>query len=287
MKGLKPNSHLVNENPQYALNNVNNYKHIIQYSVQDILTKFVSVIVEYMRFMSEKITMKNKHYYGFIFERGVNMLIHVFTVTLYYTKNLDLSFYHSQKAYYFYIEFIEQISDDNITFLQLSSKDAVSFVYKKTIFEINNDYKKNMIELTSDEKCILAHMDVYISIYKNIINFVILHSELSYDNKIEYIDTCCDKIKMINDELNKNKIKKNYLECIYLFTNLLADKQIKISVFFQFITDFIKKIQTRKKITDDKQLKNNIYLQLNNVNDLNLNDINLNDIIDIIDNLMI
>jgi hypothetical protein len=262
MKGIKQHNHLVNENPQYAINNVDNYKHIIQYSIPEILTKFVSVIIEFMNFITEKINMRNKPYYNFIFERGIDMLIHVFTITLYYTKNLDLTFYHSQKAYYFYIEFIEQISDDNIMFLQLSSKDAITFVYKKTIFEINHEYKRNAVELTNDEKHILAHLDIYISIYKNIIIFLINHIDFKYDNKIEYINTCCDKIKTICEESNKNKIKKNYIECIYLFTELLANKQIKIADFFTFIIDFIKRVQSKKKVIDDKQLRHNIYLYL-------------------------
>lgn len=57
-----------------------------------------------------------------------------------------------KKAYYFYIEFIEQISDNNVTFLQLSSRDAILFVYKRTIFELNNEYIKNIKELTIAEK---------------------------------------------------------------------------------------------------------------------------------------
>ena len=276
MKGLKQNSHLVNEVPQYALTNVENYKHNLQCSMQDILTKFVSVIIEYMKFMSEKIKMKNKHYYKFVFERGIETIIHVFTNTLYYTKNIDLTFYHSQKAYYVYIEFIEQISDDNITFLQLTSRDAILFVYKKTIFEINQDYKKNMIELTSDDKNVLIHIDIYITIYKNIISFLISHSDFNYKNNIEqHIGICCDKIKTISDELNKIKIKKNYLECIYLFTNLLIDKEINISTFFSFILDFIKRLQSKKKIIDEKYIRQNIYLHLIN-SDIDIND----DIID-------
>lgn len=272
MKGLKQNSHLVNENLQYSLTNVENYRHILQCSMQDILTKFVSIIIEYMKFMSEKIKMKNKHYYRFVFERGIETLIHVFTNILYYTKNIDLTFYHSQKAYYVYIEFIEQISDDNITFLQLSSRDAILFVYKKTIFEINQDYKKNIIELTSEDKNILTHVDIYITIYKNIINFLTSHSDFNQKNNIEqYIDSCCDKIKIISNELNKNKIKRNYLECIYLFTNLLIDKEISISTFFSFIIDFTKRLQSRKKIIDEKCIKQNIYLHITNL-DININD---------------
>jgi hypothetical protein len=226
--------------------------------------------------MSEKIKMKNKHYYKFVFERGIETIIHVFTNTLYYTKNIDLTFYHSQKAYYVYIEFIEQISDDNITFLQLTSRDAILFVYKKTIFEINQDYKKNMIELTSDDKNVLIHIDIYITIYKNIISFLISHSDFNYKNNIEkHIGICCDKIKTISDELNKIKIKKNYLECIYLFTNLLIDKEINISTFFSFILDFIKRLQSKKKIIDEKYIRQNIYLHLIN-SDIDIND----DIID-------
>ena len=84
----------------------------------------------------------------------------------YYTKNLDLTFYHTQKAYFFYIEFIEQIYDDNVTFLRLSSRDALMFVYKKTIFDINNDHKKSLIALTNEEQTIISYVDAHMPIYK-------------------------------------------------------------------------------------------------------------------------
>ena len=277
MKGLKQNSHLVTENPQYALNNLDNYKPIFECLLQDILTKLVSVIIEYMRFMSEKITMKNKHYYRFIFERGVETLIHVFINTLYFTKNLDLSFYHSQKAYYFYIEFIEQISDENITFLQLSSRDAILFVYKKTIYEINQDYKKTMADLSNEDNTILMTMDTYIALYKNIIHYIFLDPEFNYTNNIEHINKCCDKLKLLTDEFNKLKNKRNYLECIYLFTNLLVDKQIKLSTFFNLILEFTRRLQTRKKI-DEQGVCKNMLLEF----DLDFNDVNSAVVLDII-----
>lgn len=159
----------------FTLFNISNYKPIIENSVSEILTKFVEVIVEYMRFISEKISMKNKIYYRFIFERGIETLIHVFTFMLYYTKNLELTFYHTQKAYYFYIEFIEQISHDNVTFLQLSSRDATLFVYKKTIFELNNEYRKTIKPPTTEEQNILSTVDMYTHIYKNMVLFTPLN----------------------------------------------------------------------------------------------------------------
>jgi len=189
-----------------------------------------------MLLIFEMINMKNIDCYKYIIERGIETIIHVFSFLLYYTKNIDLTFYHSQKAYYFYIEFIEQISDDNVTFLQLSSRDATTFVYKKTIYEINNEYKKTFGELTNSEKSILEYFDTYVYIYKNLIHFYIYNPDFINTSKEKYIKKCCQNLVSINNlDINKNKIKKNYLDCIYLFTNLLAYKQNNIYTFSSVI----------------------------------------------------
>ena len=248
----------LSDNSHFILYNTSNYKEVINNSIPEILNKFVDVILEYMRFISEKIMMKNKPYYRFIFERGLETLIHVFSVIFYYTKNLELTFYHTQKAYYFYIEFIEQISDDNVTFLQLSSRDAILFVYKKTIFDLNNEYKKNIQEPTQEEKTILEIFNSYTYIYKGIILFIINHSDFKYENKTEYINICCDSIQFISETLNKNKIKQNYIDCVYLFASLLNDKKLEILDFFKLLDEFVKKIISKKKF-DEKLIKNKIY----------------------------
>lgn len=251
------------EYPQYILHNIDNYKPLIHNTSQEILTKFTQVIIEYMLLISEKINIKNKHYYVFIFERGIDAIIHIFSMIYFYTKNLDLTLYHSQKAYYFYIEFIERISDDNITFLQLNSKDALLFVYKKTIYDLNNEYKKKIFPLTNEENIIIHYTDALIDIYKKIVRGLINHNDFKYENKIEYIVVCCNKIQKISSILNKNKIKINYIECIYLFINLLANKQfeqrISIDIFINSLEEFIKCLQSKKKILDEKIIINKIY----------------------------
>jgi len=250
------------ESPNYVLSNILNYKPQIDNSVQEILHKFVMAIIDYMRLISEKINMKNKPYYKFIFEKGIETLIHIFSIIFYFTKNLELTFYHTQKAYYFYIEFIEQISDDSVTFLQLSSRDAILFVYKKTIYELNNDYKKTIKEPNLEEKNILSFVNSYTNIYKNIVQFVINHNDFKYETKKDYINVCCDSIetisKTIGETLNKTKIKKVHIDCIYLFTNLLADKKIEINDFFNLLDELIRKINNKKKI-DGKTIINKIY----------------------------
>jgi hypothetical protein len=73
--------------------------------------------------------------------------------------------------------------------------------------------------------------------------------------------------------LHKHKIKKNYTECIYLFTNLLAlhsrheqTELITVSVFFDILEDFIKRLKeqikeriTKKKTLNEKMIINKIY----------------------------
>lgn len=262
---MKKNSNKtsLSENSNYSLYSVSNYKPNIDNTFQEILHKFVISIIEYMRYISEKITMKNKHHYKFIFERGMETLMHIFSIIFYYTKNLELTFYHTQKAYYFYIEFIEQISDDNITFLQLNSRDAILFVYKKTIYDLNNEYKKNIKEPTLEEKTILSLVNSYTYIYKNLVQFIINHNDFKYETKKDYINLCCDSIEHLSECLNKIKIKKGTIDCIYLFTNVLSDKKIEVFDFFNLLDEFIKKLNLKKKI-DDK-IKNKIYdCEINN-----------------------
>jgi hypothetical protein len=260
------------EYSQYLLYNVDNYKSVIQNTPCEIVTKFTVVLIEYMRLIAEKINIKNKQYYIFIFERGIETLINIFSMIFYYTKNLELTFYHSQKAYYFYIEFIEQISDDNITFLQLSSRDALMFVYKKTIFEINNDYKKNNIILTNEEQIIISYIDATIPIYKKIVSFILGHNNFKYENKLEYINVCCDKIQELIIILNKYNTKNNIYykkESINLFINLLENKQLESTVSicqsFELLKEFIIRInkqinkQINKKLNKELNLIDKIY----------------------------
>lgn len=276
MKNKSATNNSLSDNTNYILYNTANYKSCIENSILEILNKYIEVIIEYMRFISEKIMMKNKSYYRFIFERGVETISHVFSVIFYYTKNLELTFYHSQKAYYFYIEFIEQISDDNVTFLQLSSRDAILFVYKKTIFDLNNEFRKNIQELTTEDKKIMMQLDSHTYIYKNIIKFIICHNDFKYEKKMDYINKCCDSIEFISITLNQasNKIKVNYMDCLYLFITLLADKKIDILDFFRVLDEFIKKIISKKKF-DEKVIKNKIFdSEINNfINNNELNSI--------------
>ena len=229
----------------YSLSNTDNYKPTLSYSLNEIVDRYVLVIINYMKLISEKIYIKKNNYYKFIFIRGLDTITSVFKMLLLFTKNIELTYYHSQKAFYFYIEFIEQISNDQNTFLQLSSREACMFVYKKTIFEINNDYKKNMEDISENDKNLFSMIDKYLIIYKNTSTFGIYHSEFDFNDRTTFIHNYCDKLKQLCDQINHN-LGNDYLDCIYLFANYLLDNPISITNLFISFQLFLKKFTSNK-----------------------------------------
>jgi hypothetical protein len=158
-----------------VLMNVDNYNNILDDSIQQIYNKYIGLLNEYLihhldtmqNKKMEKISVKKMHSYLIT---GIQCVSHVFKILLLYTKNTNLTIYHSQRAFYFYVEFMEQMMEDTHTFLQLTPKDACLFVYKKTIYEINSDYRTNYnMDETQNEKIITIICDIY---YKLVVNLI-------------------------------------------------------------------------------------------------------------------
>jgi hypothetical protein len=210
-------------NVHYSLNNLENYLKTINESASDIINKYYMLISEYLNFIVENIKFKNlnTNYTKFIIKRGFETITHVFTMLLYLSRNLNIAYYHSQKAFYFYVEFIGQISDDKHTFLQLSSRDASIFVYKKTIFEVNNEIRKNITDLSDNDTVKLDFLNIYVTIMQKITYFIlekdynylkqiqpnqfeITNNNLSYDD-IHIIDNFINNFNYIKNNISFNK----------------------------------------------------------------------------------
>jgi hypothetical protein len=246
-----------NNNVLYSLHNVENYKTTINYSINDVLNKYNLLIIEYFKFITEKVNLKNASCNKFIIIRGLETISHVFNNILHYTKNMDLAFYHSQKAFYFYVEFIEQISDDQHTFLQLNSRDAALFVYKKTLFDINNDYRKNMIIEKNQQ--IIEYFDIlqfHTNITKTIISFFIHKYNFSGDNKKNYINCVIEKTEQLIAKIGNCKLGVNSYKTILIFIERL-NKDIHFDKYFEIIEIFLKKYLKGK--VAETQIQEKIY----------------------------
>ena len=219
---------------QYSLYNIENYNANLNITVNDILNKYNLLIIEYFKLNIKGIKE---------WTRGLETISHVFEMMLYYTKNLDMTYYHSQKAFYFYNEFVNQIIEDPNNYLQLSSKDATLFVYKKTIFEINVQIQKGVKILTELDKTKLDILNSYISILKTIC-----------ENKVP------KHIALILENLNNPLLildKENY-ELILLFIQRVSKEEDNILLFIKILhSPFDKQILKKNIETYDKESASN------------------------------
>jgi len=242
---------------------IKNYNKTLTNSNDVILIKFCELINEYLFHITENIIIQNREYYIFILLRGLSTIKHIFNTMLLYTKNLDLTVYHTKKAYLFYVEFIGQIGNDNNSYLQLNSKDATLFVYKKTIFEINNEYRKQFI-LNNDEKEKFKLFDIFSKLVVEMFETVIYNENFKGDTRLSYmmyIQKMTNKavnkiISMDNNVKEKIDICKKYL----YYKNLLQNKCINIDecLFFNLSNFFFKKIQNGK-YTSFKDINKKMY----------------------------
>ena len=180
-----------------SLQNIDNYKCVFNYSTTEICSKYFTLLSEYLIQCVETIFMENKNYYKYIICKGINTISHVFKMMLLYTKNLELTYFHCQRSFYYYVEFIGQIGDDNHSFLQLNSKDAALFVYKKTIFDINNEYRREFISETNSN-IIMNNIDVIIEIYNSCFSDVIMDLSDELKEKHRIIETMNEQIGKIS-----------------------------------------------------------------------------------------
>lgn len=273
-----------NEPKQLILNSPSNYNITIVNTFSDIYLGFLNVVFEYIYTITETTNIKNKKMFHFIFKRGLETIIHVFSLLFYYTKNIELTIKYSKNALYEYIEFIDQMSDDKVTFLKLTSRDAVMFVYKKSIFEINNEYRKNMKEPVGEDKFLLSIVNIYIIICKNVILFISNYGVLDKSTT----NDCFHCVKNIGDNISISKMKAELIDYINVFAIVLNDIKMKnsnslqVNSYLELLNQF-SKILCKKKIINEN-IKNNIY-DLESVNDKIMNDKIMNEdtVEDIID----
>lgn len=230
---LKPQSE--NKETNYSLYNVENYYHTLEADIGDITSKYSELLIEYYKFVIENIKSKNKAFLSFIITRGLDTITNVFYTLLYYTKNQDLTYFHCQKAFYFYVEFVRQISEDDKMFLQLTSRDASIYVYKKTLFEINNEFKKISDNLSQETSAKFTILNSYINLYKTLVLKVV-------QSKEPYTSQLLENFETISSKLNNIKISNKYK--ISVLENLVEKLFHEISDLTLFFE--INKIITKK-----------------------------------------
>lgn len=229
------------EKDNLSIFSAENFKEELTESITIITKKYAQVISEYYSFVREKLRMKNRSVLHFIIVRGLETITTVFKTILFKTKNLDLAYYHSQKAYYFYVEFVGQISEDEKMYLQLTSRDACIYVYKKTIFHLTKSSFTCHINNQSDNFYNLKNkidlVNIYINIFKNY-----LLKYIEYDNQHEddeQIELLHFKI-FIDKYFNSNKYLENSVGILDKIVEATINMFHDIHYFFKINEELVK-----------------------------------------------
>jgi hypothetical protein len=223
----------MNKDTNFSLLNSENYYKDIDDDLSKIVNKYAMLIIEYIKFIQDNIKVKNKSFATFITIRGLDTITNVFNYILYFTKNLDLTYYHCQKSFYFYIEFVGQITEDDKMFLQLTTRDATTYVYKKTIFDIKNELKKSNENTSNEfkEKIYIIHS--YIKLYQTyLLKIIQTSNHANIIHNIENLENLSDKLS--------NYTKKQKISSLEILTEKLYYKIQDIEEFFE-INDLIVK----------------------------------------------
>jgi hypothetical protein len=251
-----------NKDNSYSLQNNENYKNEINFNINDAIQNYSQLVIEYFKFIMENIKIKNINLLKFIIIRGLDTITNVFLYIIFFTKNVDLTYFHSQKSYYFYVEFVSQISDDEKMFLQLTSRDATNYVYKKTIFDINNEFKKMNENVSEEFKSKMNIIKSYINLYQTYIIKIIQTKNIDANN-ITHLVKLSEKL---NNFTNKSKINilENIIEKLY-------SKIENIELFFE-----INHLLVKQFIKNSKGIKlNEEKINSEDFND-NLNELSRN-----------
>lgn len=238
---------------KYDINDKENYFKTFNCTIEIAFYKYTTLIEEFIQSVS---TIVRYDYYKYILIKGIENIYHIFNILLLHSKNVDFTYHHTQRSYLYYLEFIEQIKNDNNIILNLNIKDATLFIYKKILSNINN----NSVNTSSIEKNNLIILDKTISFYNNLLyNLIILYDASIIENT------------------NKNIVKQIFK---HSFNDIIKNIDIIkncYDVIFTKITSIDKIIQLCKlinKYTKTHHFVNSINtIDINNINELSNNKI--------------
>jgi len=198
--------------------------------IRYIITKYYFIVKQYIILMNDSLIIQQLDNVDNIVQIGLNAITHIFKINLFFYKNIDIAFFYAQKAYYCYLEYIEQINIKCITD-DLNIKDAILFIYTKTLskYDISNINIQDL-SLTVDNNNIEP-------VLINIENFDIIKDAFPEINNIVYFVLNFDNnnITLTNRVNICEKYLLNYLLCC------IIDNKTN-NIFFDYFKIFNEKI---------------------------------------------
>jgi hypothetical protein len=214
-----------------------------------ILEVYSNLIVEYFDALKESTVMKELNFPVSSTFIGINAIHRVFEIVLIKTKSIEKTYYYSQRAYYYYLEYIEQIYHANLS-QNLNHMDIILFVYKKTIFDMYDGDTRERSEtlsniMTLNNDTLVFDEKEWRSILLKVIQVtnVLFYWE---NSNITFYERC----ELANNYLNRALQRIDTIDTTIKYLEIIQEKMnMEYTVYESLIAELLKKLETtRSKI---------------------------------------
>lgn len=206
-----------------------------------IFPHYVRIMNEYLNhFTSSDKYKKGEQDRKYLLLNGFSTLTHVFKITLNY-KTIELAIENTEKAIYYYTQFIEQMEENIMHDLNVSSNNASLFVYKKTIHHL-------LLDAPSNDMLIKQNVDYVLLIYRLIVDDLL---------KNEYDSFIPTKLINISMELCRNNscemiFRREMMNIMVFINHFPSTKQILYEYIYSYIKKYKKSDLTLERVFQKK-----------------------------------
>jgi hypothetical protein len=214
-----------------------------KYFKNRIIHKYCSLIREYFLLIQQSETFKMADHSTTSIYTGLTIIHRVFEYILLKVNNIEHAYHHSQKCYYYYLEYIDQLYKSELSH-KLNHIDTVMFVFKKTIFDIYNNDTNSTTNIMSlnNENLILTHTDrkqILSSLYHFVnVMFFWKNTTMTFENR----NTICEKY------LQRFLLKVDSLDMVKSYLEIIQQKiTMDYAKYDDLLNELLLKIEKSKK----------------------------------------
>jgi len=188
-----------------------------------IFPHYAQIMNDYLtHFMASTKYQKKDKDSLYLLINGFTTLTHIFKILLNTKAGLSQAIESTEKAIYYYTEFIEQMDENMLHDLNVSSNNASLFVYKKTIYHLQPEPSENC----PSKKNVGYLLLLYRGLFDHLLEADILTSEIPEKLGKAALELCRHNgdETLFEQELNNILLfihhfpqGKNYYDAIYLF----------------------------------------------------------------------
>jgi hypothetical protein len=216
-----------------------------------ILEAYSKLINEYFSALSESVVINELNFPTSSTIIGITAIHRVFEIVLIKTKSIEKTYYYSQRAYYYYLEYIEQIYRANLS-QNLNHMDIILFVYKKTIFDLYDGDTRDRSETLSN--ILTLNNDTLVFDEKEWRSILLKVNKLvnvlfNWDNlNIDFFNRC----ELSTTYLLRFLHKIDSIDSIVQYLEIIQEKMnIEYQVYQSLLVELLNKIEsTRSKLSD-------------------------------------